>query len=110
MSRRLLALVLGPVILVVLGFWFFGSWGAVIGFFIGIAAVFFIPIFGMTANVLGITSLWSLLLVANAIPVGFWAINCLGRSCPNYSFAAASPQFLGASFCALIYWLFARPT
>lgn len=109
MSRKLFALVLGPIILVVLGLLIFGSWGVTIGFFIAVAAAFFVPIFGMAAKVFGTTSFWSLLLIANAIPVGFWAMNCLGRSCPNYSLAAASPQFLGASFCALTYWLIVKP-
>ena len=109
MSRKLLALVLGPMILIVLGFLFFGSWGAIIGFFIGVAAAIFIPIFGLAANALGVTSLWFLLLIANAIPVGFWAINCLGRSCPNYSLEAALPQYLGASFCAFVYWKLMKP-
>ncbi len=108
MSSRIKGLILGPLIIIVLGFLFFGEWGAIIGFFVGIAAAVFIPVFGAVSQSLGVTSFLPLAALANSIPIAFWALNCLGQSCPNYSLAAAAPQYIAATFCAFIVWLFVR--
>ena len=106
MSRNLIGLIAGPIILVVLGFLFFGIWGAAIGFFILAAAVVFVPILGAGVAIAG-PSLPIVLLVANAIPFGFYLVSCTGQACPNYTFAAAAPMYAAATFCGFIYWLFA---
>lgn len=105
MPAKLIGLIVGPVILIALGFVFFGQWGAIIGLFIGMAAMVFVPLFGIMAHTLGVRSLWGLAILANVIPLGWAAMNCLGRSCPNYTLESAAPMYVAATFCAFLYWL-----
>ncbi|MBZ7924391.1 hypothetical protein LAC81_27060 [Ensifer adhaerens] len=104
--RSLFGLVAGPIILTGLGFLFFGVWGAAIGFFVLIAAVVFVPLLGAGTAIVG-PSLPMVLLLANAIPFGFYLLNCTGRACPNYTVAAAAPIYVAATFFGFFYWLFA---
>lgn len=108
MLQRVLGLFSGPLLIVGLCFIFYGEWGYIIGLFVGMAALVFIPIFGIITHVFQVKSLLPLLLIANAFPVIFWASSCLGRSCPNYSLIAASPQYFSATFCAFVVWLFVK--
>jgi hypothetical protein len=104
--RNSIGLIAGPIILIILGFVFFGEWGAAIGFFVLIAAVIFVPLLGAGSAMLG-PSLPVVPLVANAIPLGFYLLSCTGRACPNYGLAAAAPQYAATTFCGFIYWLIA---
>lgn len=104
MLRNSIGLIAGPMILVAFGFMVFGEWGAVIGFFISIAAVVFVPILGIASAILG-PSLPVVLLVSNAMPLGFYLFSCAGRTCPNYTLASAAPLYAAATFCGFIYWL-----
>ena len=104
--RNLFGLIAGPIILVGLGFFFFGEWGAIIGFFVAIAGVVFVPLLGAGTAIMG-ESLPKVLLIANAIPFGFYLLNCTGQACPNYTLAAAAPMYAAATFCGFVYWLFA---
>jgi hypothetical protein len=106
MIRNLFGLVAGPIILTGLGFLFFGVWGAVIGFFVLIAALVFVPLLGAGTAIMG-PSLPMVLLVANTIPFGFYLLNCTGRACPSYTLAAAAPMYVAATFCGFVYWLLA---
>jgi hypothetical protein len=114
MRSWFLALIAGPLIIIVLGFVLMGEGGAYVAFFGGFAALVFIAIFGPLAAILRIRSLLVLVLLANLVPFGFWAMNCMGKSCPNYVLEAAAPQYAAATFCAVIFWLvmrrFAKPT
>lgn len=97
-------LIASPIILLILGFIFFEQWGVAIGFFVFAAAVVFVPLFGAGTAIFG-HSLPVVLIVANAIPLGFYLLNCTGSACPNYTFAAVAPQYAGATFCGFLYSL-----
>lgn len=106
--NRLAGLLLGPVLIMLICIAVFGVWGIIIGMFVGFAACVFIPIFVFITGFLNIRSLPGLLLFANLVPLGVYALNCSGGTCAGYSWAAASPQYVAASFCAFIVWLFVR--
>ncbi|MEQ1652412.1 MAG: hypothetical protein ABL897_07990 [Hyphomicrobium sp.] len=104
------ALVAGPLLLIVLGFVVFGAWGAVIGLFLGIAALVFIPAFAGLMRLSGARSLPGAIVIANLVPLAWWGINCplIGNACPNYTMAAAAPWYVAATFCAVVYWAIMR--
>lgn len=104
MLRRLLALTLGPIGLIIMGFMWAGSGGIVIALFLVVGAVVFVPIFGVATSIFGSSLLMSL-AIANAFPVCFYFFSCAGHACPNYTMWAAAPQYFCATFCAVVYWL-----
>lgn len=104
--KNLFGLMVGPIILAGIGFAFFGSFGPMVGLSVLLAAVVFVPLLGLGTAIVG-QSLPMALLVANAIPFGHYLLNCLGRACPNYSFASAGPFYAAATFCGFVYWLIA---
>ncbi len=104
--KRMAAYVAGPIVLIIAGFVLAGGWGLIIGMFIAMAAVVFVPLFAILQKVSGATGLVGLVAIANVIPLMWWAINCplVGNACPNYSWQAASPMYVGATVCAVIFW------
>lgn len=102
---KIAALLAGPLLLIAFAFAGGGSFlGAHVLFFGGIAALIFIPIFAGVAAIVPSKSLFTLLLIANLIPLAFWAYNCAGQVCPNFSREAAAVWHGAASFCAFVYW------
>jgi hypothetical protein len=105
--KRLAGLLLGPII-ILLCILVLGPWGLIIGMFVGLAATFFIPLFGFVTTVLNIRSLPGLLIVANLAPLLKYLRSDIGSKMPSYSWAEASPQYIAASSCAVVLWLFVR--
>jgi hypothetical protein len=102
---KIAALLAGPLLLIAFAFAAGGSLGGMyVLFFGGIAALIFIPVFAGAAALFPSKSLLSLLLVANLIPLAFWAYNCAGQTCPNFSLEVAAVWHAAASFCAFVYW------
>lgn len=66
--KRPAGMLLGPII-ILLCILVLGPWGLIIGMFVGLAAAFFIPLFGFVATLINIRSLPCLLIVANLVPL-----------------------------------------
>lgn len=104
--KNLFGLIVGPIILTAFGFAFFGLFGPMVGLSTLAAAVVFVPLLGLGTAILG-QSLPMVLLVANAIPLALFLLNCVGGACSHYSFAAVGPVYAAATFCGFVYWLVA---
>ena len=101
--RTFWGLAAGPFIIIFLGFAVFGQWGAIIAFFVSIAAAVFCTVLFLIDRAIGPLPLWAIILVSMAIPAVYGLWSCMGHACPNYTLAAASPQYIAAAFCGLVY-------
>lgn len=107
MLRKSLALLAGPIILMALGFLQFGEWFAIYAFVLVPAFAVFVLLLGAGTSVYGGT-LPKVLLISNAIPLGYLLMECTGKSCRELLSYNLMPYLLAPSFCGFTYWLIAK--